>query len=738
MFICDLYKAVDDLHSSIQREFVMLRRYDIADDIVYDTDIYFVEKSIINEVVADLKDNTKIVYPIPGSKGTGFNANYEEYNSDFSEYTFCKNGADLHKIYRKSEKKDDKDVIEYVEAKILCDKVRIYHPQTKVNLNYVIYMDNYINDIHFHYYCQRIDNLECLSETEFRYGTNIYSEFVEFYIPNIEDVISKETFFKEDMNSISINDSKDVDDYKDLISEINVTHDAIVAYESFKPVEDTNPVEYYDDIYGVTWHLVVPDQSEDDKKFNIVHPSYYHAVVRCKKFEELKNTDEDYKDVDTGYEHIITDLYYENLPDKTNWEPVYKVVIITSTKATILESDNTTKSYPNISSYHEVDIEENRDTVLASTHLFTIPFLVKNDSIENTHEKIYLPEVKKTIENNYLTYPICLTIFPYSEIDSNGKYLLDESYSANSDVFMEELRFTLSSKLNFSNDIISIVNVFNYPNKNMYKTFKSAYEHYNNVSFSEYEGIIDVNEDDEEIEVKQCAFHIEIASDPLFKQIVYSTYFEGNEADDFAFYLNDIFDSWSNLPELLICRVKFVDKYLGTVIPGNNVIITKEWYKYCVNNIGHPRMHQLVHRQLMYDKIGKIERDNDMNLKEINFIDKINCIVTKTGDTQTIYNVNNKPKIVYKPIFYRVQDLQNIYLHSGMVQNIGVNLADYMTKVETFKIVIDNNTFVETARNDIFTIFRIDTTVFSSTSGTYHILNEEDEYISSGNWTISD
>ena len=30
------------------------------------------------------------------------------------------------------------------------------------------------------------------------------------------------------------------------------------------------------------------------------------------------------------------------------------------------------------------------------------------------------------------------------------------------------------------------------------------------------------------------------------------------------------------------------------------------------------------------------------------------------------------------------------------------------------------------------------TMTFSNTSGTYHILNEEDEYISSGNWAINE
>ena len=228
-YICDLYKAEDDLKRSVQREFVMLRRYDITDDIVYDTDIYFVEKSIINDVVSNLEDNTKIVWPIPGNVGTEFNANYTEYNSNFSEYTFKKNGDDLHKLYREFTNTDG-DKVEFREAEILCDKIRIYHPQTKVDLDYVIYIDNYINDIHFHYYCQKVSNLETYTEDEFRYGSNIYSEFVEFDIPNIEDIISKDVFFKEDMNTLSISDSEFVNHYYNLITLINISHYQISAY----------------------------------------------------------------------------------------------------------------------------------------------------------------------------------------------------------------------------------------------------------------------------------------------------------------------------------------------------------------------------------------------------------------------------------------------------------------------------------------------------------------------------
>lgn len=129
----------------------------------------------------------------------------------------------------------------------------------------------------------------------------------------------------------------------------------------------------------------------------------------------------------------------------------------------------------------------------------------------------------------------------------------------------------------------------------------------------------------------------------------------------------------------------------------------------------------------------------DIIRQKMLFVDKINCSVVKKGESTTVYNTNAKPKIVYKPVFYRTQDLQNIALRSGMLQNIGINLADYMTKVSTFKLRIDGKSITEYARNDIFVIFKVDTTTFSDNSeGTYHILNEEGEYISSGNWKIKE
>jgi hypothetical protein len=98
---------------------------------------------------------------------------------------------------------------------------------------------------------------------------------------------------------------------------------------------------------------------------------------------------------------------------------------------------------------------------------------------------------------------------------------------------------------------------------------------------------------------------------------------------------------------------------------------------------------------------------------------------------------SSAPKVVFKPVFYKVQDLQNIQLYQGVTQNVGVNLSNYMTKVEAFIMIIDGQKILEYSRNDIYVIFKVQANKLTSTSGTYHICNQDEEYITSGNWNLN-
>ena len=138
-------------------------------------------------------------------------------------------------------------------------------------------------------------------------------------------------------------------------------------------------------------------------------------------------------------------------------------------------------------------------------------------------------------------------------------------------------------------------------------------------------------------------------------------------------------------------------------------------------------------------KVDEIIEDlrNDINTKKVNFINSIKCIVNKkSNDKINTERLNYNQKIIFKPIFYKVKDLQNITLRPNINQKIGINLSDYLSKINTFKIVIENKEYVEIGRNNIFVIFEIDSNNLANQSGSYNLIDSQGNYISSGNWNI--
>ena len=60
-----------------------------------------------------------------------------------------------------------------------------------------------------------------------------------------------------------------------------------------------------------------------------------------------------------------------------------------------------------------------------------------------------------------------------------------------------------------------------------------------------------------------------------------------------------------------------------------------------------------------------------------------------------------------------------------------------MTKVETFKLIIENKEYIEIGRNDVYVIFDINTILLNNNEGEYNIINQDNEYLSSGKWSLS-
>lgn len=683
-YIVDVFDAFDDLQNETHRaQFVMLRNFTVYNEITTDRDIFFIDKVVFDELVEDMASrdiedltSSKIAWPMNvkniknfSSKCDDFNENlireslfthFEKNEDDYEpDYDF---GYDIYPLYDSN----------HELAEIRCNKCRIYHPANFSTDKLIIHIDNYINNIHFHYFCRPINNYGTNSETIFNYANFQYFEFVEFWFPNIKDLF-----------------------------------------------RDDNDVYYIEDL----------------------------DIVASKGNDEFLR--------------------------RMNMRPV-----------------------------GDKYLNETFDEQFVPLRLLIQPFRIIEENGINVKE--YL-KIVYSIENNYLTHPFNITMYAYSEIDdATQQYHIDADLESTTNSFLSECKFSISSKLGFSNGKIALISTFNYPDKEKFKSFggisavRRAYEYYNNVSVSAYDNFEEEQEellfgdinrlmfndltendiklvrelyhiyDDDPIKLlKQykemrinniredikdnlgvdetfLGFMIQISSDKNFIHNIYekNVNIKFAELDDFAFELNGIFDSWNELPEHLSARVVFSDRYIGTILVSNYVIIHKEWFKYMINDLNIFALTDIINDNKQYSE-DKKQNDGDMktfttNDTTFNFLNNITCIVKNIDENNkdAIETIGNKPKILYRPIFYRVNDLQNVRIRKNVTQKIGINLADYMTKVETFKLYIDDNEITECGRNDIYVIFNINATLLQEEMGTYDIQNQDGEYISSGNWSI--
>ncbi len=645
-YVVELYDAYDDniVH---YEQFVMFRNYDIYNDVFADKELYFVDKNVWDSN----GPNGNIIWPICEELGSGFGTEYKYFNGFFSEYGLT-NGYDVNILYNKF-----KNV-----ANVRCNKIRIYRPTVKDTNDMIIHVDNFINNIHIHYLCTTYNSCPINSNNEFKLNNVTYSEYIEFYVPNVYDLF-------------------------------------------------------------------------DNDKLNNHIGCYFKENLNVVEF--CSNVKEDMLFIDEDEKHVFFPLDIFSLP-------------------------------------YELKEKEYNGEVYTVKHY---------------------KSVAKSIENNYISYPVNITLWSYDEI-LNNKFIKDDFWGEASATFIKDLKFTLSANLGFVNNHVSVIAKFNFPNRdefeNAYKDDVDitpvchAYMKYNNVVENYYDNVeyemiekyreelnvtplndedkiivtdyfikrgqtVNVDNDkelrekyiemkiqslydelneDSDTKLKFIGFRVIIGSDPNFKHIIYdnNVKIKFTELDDFSFNINDMFESWNNVYDgYYAVKVIFVDRLLGTEIMSNSVILSPEWIKYMINSTNE--------RIINFDNINKDnEIDNDM---EYNFIENIRCIVNKKRDDKNkIIRGNNSPKILYKPIFYRVSNLQNVRIRRNVKQKIGINLAEYMTKVETFKLLLNGNEYIEYGRADAFVIFEISGNNFSSSNGAYDILNQDDEYISSGAYSL--
>jgi hypothetical protein len=359
------------------------------------------------------------------------------------------------------------------------------------------------------------------------------------------------------------------------------------------------------------------------------------------------------------------------------------------------------------------------------------PYIIHKNELTNEYVKIF-SDILKNTEYNYINIPINIVLYGYDNI-INSFYTQENNYLGFTS-FVIDNTFVLKSRIGFDDDgIISLINEFDYPNKYNF-SLTDAYFYYNKIDNPEEyynfngwsnETFYDMLEDELGEEFNMVSFnasgyYIMLSNDPSFKNVLYSSQHETKTIQDFAFALNEIFNSWQQYPTSLFARAVFIDKYLSKIIYGNVVVITKEQFKYCIND----------------KKIYKLKL-NSMGDSKYNFIHKINCIVKKENNDNSQISLQQKTnKIIYKPIFYKTTDSQNIRIRHGVTQNIGINLSNYLAKVNNFILEINNHTITEYSRNESFVIFNINANLISNNAGYYNILTQDNEYITSGEYVL--
>ena len=797
-YVVDIYDAnIDLLRNPYKRKFVMLRNFTLMNDIITDNDIYFIEKSVFDKFIKEIhyskdKDTfsektSKIVFPIPEGNVTSFSNLYSMFNSNFKNYSLYNNYVEGLSL--------DEDTFEYgsdvyelldVEGNpkwIDCNKVRIYHPANTKAINGILYIDNYINDIHFHYFCNLYQNFSTNSETEFRINNYIYSEFVEIAYPNIEQLFK---FVKNDEQT-----NKEIFNvyyHENLNTVISTKNDSFIERIIFELKDGTEKSKYH--IMSNANDMLDDAESYFDKDAHNIQRVPLNLLIQpfriVKEVNPITNEEENvklyikhFKSFENNY--ITYPINFTIFPydyvdsNNGNFIPSYKYTTVTNTYTTEYKFSLTAEigftnflfsiiakfNYPNKEKWLN---EFNYNETLALREAYKFYYNVDEDEYKYFWVNRLLAEMPEE-QYSLLAY-----------VDEHW----DNQNKSNTMFDSDENNYEMA----FAKDIVDEDGVTR--KELVYEV--SNKEKLRRIIERNYKGIKDELrdwevEDDYQTAMDFMGYRIQIFADKFMKNVIYDTTVTSTfeTLDNFAFNIDDIFKSWNEVPDVLICQVMFIDRILGNVLTSNLIPLHKDAIKYMIikdvptihslNKINENMKEITLNSDILKTKeelftaldyaLSKIALkttnvntamneakqiirnfydeflSEELEQKRFNFIDTINVITTKESqDSNVINNVGNKSTILFKPVYFRTYDLQNIKLRSRVSQKIGINLGQYMSKVEAFKLKLDDIEYTEIGRNDVYVIFDINANMITSSGGTYNIVNQDDEYISSGNWII--
>lgn len=350
------------------------------------------------------------------------------------------------------------------------------------------------------------------------------------------------------------------------------------------------------------------------------------------------------------------------------------------------------------------------------------------------HKKDDGTEMKEYVENPYSIpemISLNVTLYPWKSISDNGIFTINKYAKPASCYFVDDFKMSIKASFEFINGTISVVGRFCYPES--FSSIESAWQRIYSTDFSKYKALSERAKDYEELKeilgdsLEMVKYTCIVSSDHLSKNIIHEEISYSDRVDDFLFPMKDLFSKWSQVPDNVYVRLIMEDRAIGKNCSSPTVLFTKDKLKYTINEQQYTRL-----------SIKKKETDiDDMNKENFNFISNMNCRIVKSNDDkQQIQKNSVQPRIIYKPIFFKVQDLQNIVLRSNMSQNIGISLSSYLNKVDEFILSIGENKWHESSRTSSFVIFNVNSKLIKEATGKYDILTSDNEYLSTGNYTI--
>lgn len=202
---------------------------------------------------------------------------------------------------------------------------------------------------------------------------------------------------------------------------------------------------------------------------------------------------------------------------------------------------------------------------------------------------------------------------------------------------------------------------------------------------------------------------------------------EDTKSTKYTFTKEDIgFTSWSEYVDGMkfysIVTLYDLDDAGGIIsslqLNSNEVFLDKEQFKFFVSRYS-------------LNNVDLNKMTNMQNYK-FNVVNKVQKNIVQVARPQD-YKSN-----VIMPVFFRTQELSSIILHSSVTENIALNLDEYKNKVEVFYLNVGGTLFQEIGRTNQGVIFKVVGQKLdkSQKAGNYYILNEDQEMVTFGEYTI--